>query len=346
MNKFDVVVIGGGPAGAAAAISCAQSGLEVLVVVGSQSRDRPGESLHPGIEPLLDRLGVGDRVRMSHFIRHEGYWVEWGKERHFSLFGSDDDGPWQGYQAWGSEFDKMLLDEAAAQGVQIMHRCFAETPIIEGQRVVGIKTTKGEIRSTWLLDCSGRNHWLARKFNLPIQRHSPRLFVQYGYVTGLCPNLDENPVLVGDETGWTWTAQVKPKVFQWTRLNFENFKWDPEWRPDEFLALDPVGTSGGADMTWRIVKESAGPGYWILGDAACVLDPLSSHGVQKAIMSGMMAAHCIARIATKGQQQEELVIQGYKRWQHNWFLHDAKELLTRYRQINPAFSFVKPVLEK
>ncbi|WCM63721.1 NAD(P)/FAD-dependent oxidoreductase [Paenibacillus polymyxa] len=341
MNRFDVVVIGGGPAGAAAAISCAQSGLEVLVVEGSLSRDRPGESLHPGIEPLLDRLGVGERIRKSHFIRHEGFWVEWGEERRFSLFGSDENGPWQGYQAWRSEFDAMLLDEVAAQGVQILQGCLAEMPLFKGQRVAGVKTTKGEIRSTWLLDCSGRKHWLARKLKLPIQRHSPRLFVQYGYVSGLCPNRDKNPVLVGDPTGWTWTAQVQPKVYQWARMNFgNNIKWDPEWRPDEFMDLVPMGTSAGADMTWRIVKESAGPGYWILGDAASVLDPTSSHGVQKAIMSGMMAGHCIAGIA-KGHHQEDLAIKAYKRWQQDWFLRDTEELHTRYRHINPTLELTK-----
>ncbi|MFB9327710.1 NAD(P)/FAD-dependent oxidoreductase [Paenibacillus aurantiacus] len=335
MHKCDVVIVGGGPAGAAAAISCAQSGLEVTVLEGSISGDRPGESLHPGIEPLLDQLGIGERIRQSHFLRHEGVWVEWGDDRRFLPFGSDENGPWRGYQAWRSEFDAMLMDEAVAHGVRIMRGCSADMPLLEGQRVAGVTTSKGEIRSSWVFDCSGRRHWLARKLKLRIQRHSPRLFVQYGYVSGTGPNRDEMPVMVGDSTGWTWKAEVKPNLYQWTRLIFGNTaKWDPEWRPYEFRDLEPVYASG-ADMTWRIVRESAGPGYWILGDAASVLDPASSHGVQKAIMSGMMAGHCLTGI-TQGRHGESLAIEAYKRWQYEWFLRDAEQLRSRYSNLSPS----------
>jgi flavin-dependent dehydrogenase len=57
-----------------------------------------------------------------------------------------------------------------------------------------------------------------------------------------------------------------------------------------------VGTGArrrGADVTWRIISPAAGPGFFLVGDAVAVLDPASSHGVLKALMTGMMAAHLI-----------------------------------------------------
>ncbi|MBA4535538.1 hypothetical protein H1196_23700 [Brevibacillus halotolerans] len=56
----------------------------------------------------------------------------------------------------------------------------------------------------------------------------------------------------------------------------------------------------GADMTWRVITQLGGPGgYFLIGDAATVLDPASSHGVLKAVMSGMMAGNLIAQMRVK-----------------------------------------------
>ena len=69
----DVVVVGGGPAGSAAAIACATRGLSVVMCEREPpGRDRPGETLHPGIEPLLQQLGIADRLAYAVSARHPG----------------------------------------------------------------------------------------------------------------------------------------------------------------------------------------------------------------------------------------------------------------------------------
>lgn len=81
-------------------------------------------------------------------------------------------------------------------------------------------------------------------------------------------------------------------------------------------------------MTWRAVKRPAGLGYFIIGDAATVLDPASSHGVLKAIMTGMMAAHSISRIIAHAS--ERIITDSYCRWIHDWFEHDVSKLQKLY----------------
>lgn len=331
MIKADVVIIGGGPAGTASAIKCAKSGLKVVIIEDAKfPRNRPGESLHPGIEPLLDQLGVGDRIRSMEFLRYEGNWVRWGEDLHYVAFGSDQKGPWCGFQVWRADFDTILLDEATTLGVHIINPCRALYPILKNNRITGVMTSQEEIHASWLIDSTGRQHWLARRLRLPIKTYSPKLIVRFGYVTGKCPGRDESPAIVADYEGWTWTARVRTNVYQWTRLTFDNgLRWDNRWLPPEFQDLQRTGRTTGADMTWRKVTETAGPGYWIVGDAASVLDPASSHGVLKAIMSGLMAGHCITGIANC-PVKEGFAINAYRRWVDEWFDRDAEELRKLY----------------
>src|ERR1700677_3173603 len=107
----DVLILGGGPAGCAAAIQCAQVGLRVVVAEAKAfPRHRPGETLHPGVEPVLRQLGAMEAVEAAGFPRHEGNWVQWGTPPRFEAFGRGDEGPWRGFQAWRATFDALLLE--------------------------------------------------------------------------------------------------------------------------------------------------------------------------------------------------------------------------------------------
>ena len=111
--RADVVVVGAGPAGAAAAITSANAGLKV-VILDRQAfpRDRPGETLHPGVERPLSDLGVLAAVSRAGFPRHEGIWVRWDGPLRLVRYGRDEAGPWLGLQAWRADFDAILLDHA------------------------------------------------------------------------------------------------------------------------------------------------------------------------------------------------------------------------------------------
>jgi flavin-dependent dehydrogenase len=329
--ETNVVVIGGGPGGCAAAIQCASSGLNVTLVEREPfPRDRPGETLHPGVEPLLEQLGVLESVHAAGFLRHEGNWVRWDGTSRFEPFGADEHDRWRGYQAWRADFDTILLDRARELGVRVIQPCRAERAMLDGTRVCGVRTSAGEIASAFVVDATGDRHWLAGQLDLQFGRRSPRLIARYGYVRGACPGRDEAPALVADSNGWTWTARVKPNLYQWTRLALsgETREESSQGPPAEFERLESCGRARGADVTWRAVTRPAGAGYFIVGDAAAVLDPASSHGVLKALMTGMMAAHSIRQIVECAD--ERFVTEAYGRWVHDWFEHDVSKLKELY----------------
>jgi flavin-dependent dehydrogenase len=356
--NFDVVVIGGGPGGTAAAIACAQAGLTIALLEQVRfPRDRPGETLHPGVEPILKQLGAWDAVQAAGFLRHRGHYVEWFEERRFEDFGEDASGAWFGFQAWRADFDAILLNQARLVGVQVMQPCRALRPTVVFGRVTGVETAQGVLNAKFVIDATGSARWLARHLPLEAICLTPKLMAHYGYVSGECPARDECPLIVADPDGWTWTARVRPKVYQWTRLTLTEIAIAKDWRPAEFAGMAPIRAIKSADVTWRMVQGVAGPGYFIVGDAAAVLDPASSHGVLKALMSGIMAAHLIVKSSMKsvdlevrptieeGQALtthsiETCCVKTYREWLESWFLHDASQLRTLYAP------FLKPSGER
>lgn len=330
MNNFDVIVIGAGPAGCSAAISCAQHGLKVAIVERLFfPRHRPGETLHPGVEPLLKKLGLIELILNGGFIRPVGSWVKWEKERHFVPFGQDDSGPWRGFQIPRATLDGLLLVKAIESGVAVLQPCHAQKVLLEKGRVIGIQTATGQLFCRHLVDASGNHGWLARQLGLGTQLYSPPLTALYGYKRG---NVEDSALgIFADRLGWYWAAHIGPQQYQWTRLYFAH---DQRCRasaaPASFASLACAGKIQGADVTWRTCKQSAGNGWFLIGDAATVLDPGASHGVLKALMSGMMAAQCIVDAQAVPRHTNAISLQ-YHQWIMDWFQHDVEKMLEFYR---------------
>jgi flavin-dependent dehydrogenase len=328
---WDVAIVGAGPSGCAAAIGCAAGGARVALIERDEfPRDRPGETLHPGAEPLLTQLGVAEQVRARDFPRHTGTWVTWAGPRRFVPFGADQHGAWRGFQVWRADFDALLLDRARGLGVTVLQPRHGLSPLFESGRVAGVRTEQGPVRASVVVDAAGSRHWLARHLGLAVVRHSSRLIARYGYLAGPPGPTDAAPSIVADANGWTWTARVCPGLYQWTRLSLAAGGATPSRVPPELDGCQPRGRVRGADVTWRIAALTAGPGYFLCGDAAAVVDPAASHGVLKAIMSGILAAHAVATVRG-GRLDPRLAAADYDAFIRGWFLHDVRRLRELYQ---------------
>jgi flavin-dependent dehydrogenase len=329
-ESFDVVVVGGGPAGAAAAITAEAAGLTVAVLESAPAgRPRPGETLHPGVHVVLRALGVAAAVDASGWPRHRGRWVEWGGPRRFEAFGGDVSGPWYGCQAPRRELDDLLLARAADAGATVVRGCRAVRPSVTDGRVDGVLTGSGTIAAGHVIDASGRRHWSAQRLDFPVHRVSRPLTASWGYLTGRWPDRDEAPLLRAGPTGWTWTAREGDGTYAWVGVDvtgparLRGVPAHPE-------GLTPTGGRGAADVTWRCAAILAAPGLLLAGDAAGVLDPASGSGVLRALVTGTVAARAVVDVQG-GRLPEPPVVAAYRRWLAAWFRADVARLDDLYR---------------
>ena len=127
----DVLVAGGGPAGAAAAIACAVARTSCRAVRAGAGWPRAaGRDVASRGRASAGQLGVADRLAPVVGARHAGIWIEWGGPRRFEAFGGDASGPWSGFQVWRADFDALLLARAGEAGVDVRQPCAVTGPPI------------------------------------------------------------------------------------------------------------------------------------------------------------------------------------------------------------------------
>lgn len=325
MSHFDVVVVGGGPAGCAAAIHCAQRGLRVVLLEKTSfPRHRPGETLHPGVEPLLRQLGIPPQ----NCHRHTGHWVHWDGPPRFQAFSTSGDEQWRGFQIPRALLDQQLLEQARNLGVQIVHLRHPSRVLLEQGRVQGVQAQAAQWTGQFVVDATGHHAWLQRQLKIPLRRFSPRLVARYGYCED--SNLpDEKLGLFAHSDGWHWIARISPTCLHWTQLAFAQ---DVPHRliPKALEPLRMIGRIRGADVSWRLCRTTAGSGYFLVGDAAATLDPCASHGVIKALISGMQAASAI--IDCRSWPAGEMTVQAaYQAWVKKTVERDVLALRRFYR---------------
>lgn len=325
----DLIVVGGGPAGTAAGIAALRQGLSVVLLeVAARPRERPGETMHPGLEPIFRELGVFEAVVALSQLRPRAQRIAWGNcSERLDIYGTDARGPWCGFQVNRAALDEVLLARFRALGGRLIRPSQGAAPLIERDAVIGVSASGRAMRASFVIDATGSRGWLRRALGLAVIRVSPPLLAHHGYIRG---RSCEHPTICGDRDKWRWTAEVAPSLVGWVEVSLN----PPAGglHDDRVTTDENVANVGATDVTWRMAECLAGPGWLLVGDAACSLDPLGGHGVLRALMSGMMAAHSAAqRIA--GVLDQDRVERSYGAWLQSWFQADAGRLLALYREL-------------
>ena len=144
--KLAACVIGGGPAGAATARRLAQLGHSVVVVEKQTfPRAHVGESISPGVLPLLDVLGIKERIEEQAFLRPERTLIFWPPHRGYKPLG-----PVPGFQVDRAKFDAVMLDSVRETGALVL----------DGAQLV---SSEQNIAGSWDLTISWRGDWFPRR---------------------------------------------------------------------------------------------------------------------------------------------------------------------------------------
>lgn len=313
----EVLIIGGGPAGACAAMYLAKRGVRSRILEKDQfPRFHVGESLLPSINPMLDELGLLEPLARLPKVPKYGAevalgWQETGAHLHFKL-----GKPWGEQDTFNIEravFDKALLDHARMQDAIEVHDGVAVTGVkqLRDDGCV-VQTTDGEMQARIVLDCSGQATVLGRllKRKHVIEAHRKVAFMgHFKKVKRLTGDASGFISLVMADDGWFWVIPIdeertsigmvmdKSAIGQMRRSGVapgRELAWALPRTPCLAARLESAeypDTNGTiADFSYHC-SPGAGPGHLMVGDAEAFLDPVFSSGLYLAITAARDAAH-------------------------------------------------------
>ncbi len=323
-SNSDVVVIGGGPSGSTAATLLAQSGLRVELFEREHfPRFHIGESMIPDTYNAIKRTGLHDKLQGSHFIKKYSVQFVDQRGRLSEPFYFWDNKPHESSQTWQvrrSEFDKLALDHAREQGVQVSEGARVLEVLFEGKQAVGVRVKpedgpEREVRSKVVIDASGQSTLILDRFGLREWDPQLKKAALWTYWKGAYRDnaKDEGATIViqtEGKKGWFWYIPLHDDIISVGVVADHDYLLKNRASKDyETIYFEEVAKAPGLqprikDATrcdiFRVQKEysyrakqAAGDGWCLVGDAFGFLDPLYSSGLLLAMTSGTMAADTI-----------------------------------------------------
>ncbi|MFF1709739.1 tryptophan 7-halogenase [Streptomyces sp. NPDC058268] len=346
-EEFDVVVVGGGPAGSTLAALVAMQGRRVLVLEKEFfPRHQIGESLLPSTVHGVCRLtGVADELAKAGFPRKRGGTFRWGANPDpwtFSFSVSPRmSGPTSfAYQVERSKFDDILLKHARKVGAEVREGCAVLDVIADDERVRGVTYTDADgnerrALATFVVDASGNKSRVYQRVGGK-REYSEffRSLALFGYFEGgkRLPEPNSGNILsVAFPSGWFWYIPLSDTLTSVgavvRREMAEKIQGDQE---KAFMALvdecpligeylaDAKRVTTGQYGQLRVRKDYSyhhttfsRPGFVLIGDAACFVDPVFSSGVHLATYSALLAARSINSVLS-GRVDEEPALKEFE----------------------------------
>jgi flavin-dependent dehydrogenase len=323
-SEFDVIVMGGGPAGSTVASILAREGRSVVLFEKEQfPRHHIGESLMTDTYRTFERMGFLDKLKQSPFVRK--YSVQFansmGKEsRPFYFFEANHHESAVTWQVTRAVFDQMLIEHAEQQGATVYQRTAVKQVLFEADQACGVEAQMqdGSIRrflAPVVVDATGQSAMLSNQFGWRIRDPKLKKAVLYSYFKGAHrePDLNGGATLVlrteAGSGGWFWYIPLENDI---TSVGIVA---DPEYLvkgrgqdlakifQEEVEKCEPcrrrVASAVRVDKIYSILdysyrsKQCAGDGFILIGDAYGFLDPIYSSGVLLALKMAELAADAI-----------------------------------------------------
>ena len=255
------------------------------------NRASPLESIHPGVSSLLKKIGAAGAELAATRALYTGIYAG----GNYTPLGEDENGPWEGMHINRKVFDAQIVSAIENAGVVVQFNSVVDSLLLEGNRVVGIKTASGEIQASYIVDASGKKGFAGKQLNFKRRFFSPLLHCWTGIseYKGTFPLDTQAAHFIPCVDGWTWLAPQPPGRCAWTRLSLKGEK--SLLPPDELKDATTIGKIQFANMRWRMFRPVCTEGILLCGDAAGILDPAAGQGIFNALWSGIEAANTVVR---------------------------------------------------
>jgi len=332
VDSYQIVVIGGGPAGAATAIEAARAGVKVAVFERAEyGRDKVcGDGLTPRAIAALNDLGV--KLDAAHRI--DGLRMIAGKTRRELPWPDNTRFPAHGAVWPRRRLDAALLDAASEAGADIFFNCEA-LPLMEAGKAVGVEVTprnseaslngqqlpaRRTVRADLVVLAAGAPGPAARILGAERNKAEPFGLAIRGYAETprhddrlLEASLALNDPEHGPIPGYGWMfpagdgtvnigagALSTMKGFKKLNLNrlYETYRnqVQDEWQ---------LGADIAPPRAWRLpmsAQRRHGPGWLAVGDAAGFVNPMNGEGIDYGLESGALAAQIFVRNPQQASQ--------------------------------------------
>lgn len=302
---FDLVVVGAGPAGSAAAIAAQRAGMSTLLLdAQGPRRDKTcGDGLTPRAVDTLVHLGLDVPAYRNKGLKLHG-------------FGGDVVAPWprgEGSASPRARFDAMLVSEASLAGATVRHDCAATGVRFSGGAISAVETEQGVVRARWVVVADGvrspfgkllgRTWHRGQVYGIAARSYCASPFSDEPWMHSHVELRDADGVIqpgygwifpLGDGTvnlgcGALSTDARPAKVNTKKLLALYASQQREAWQlgPEQAVAsaLLPMGGA---------VSNVAGPNWALVGDAAACVNPLNGEGIDYGLETAVAAVELIA----------------------------------------------------
>ena len=314
-----VVIVGAGPAGCTLAGLLAKRGIRCLVFDDDK---RPGllvgESLIPGVVPVLRQLGIEDRVAAI-ATRKPGasfFVTDGGPRLHFSFKNVEGHLPTYAYNTPRPEFDNLLRTRAEELGAKFVHaRAELEPSVMNGEPTIQLSARSRKVAGLpadtkpLLVDCTGRTRAFARAMNLPAEKGERDDIAYFAHFE----DFDHDEVEPGQviisvlRAGWSWRIPLPGRLSVGIVVSKEHAKTlgsTAEERLENAIRQEPLLAEKAARarritpvMTYSnyqlLADRGHGPGWVLCGDAFGFVDPMLSPGLFMSLIGAQQLDSCL-----------------------------------------------------
>ncbi len=318
-ENCDVFVLGGGPAGSTAAALLAERGWKVVIVDKERHpRFHIGESMLPMSTPLFERLGVREQVEKIGMVKYGAEFVSALKKDAVTF---DFAKAWNAdypstYQVRRSQLDEILFRNSGAKGAQTVEECrvtSVEFPKDRDVEIAGVMAdgTKREWRARFLVDASGRDTFLSRRFDMKRRNHEHATAAMFGHFVNAkrLPGKEEGNISIfWFDHGWFWfiplldgqtsvgavcsATYMKSRQGDARKFFFDTIARCPALAERLAKAELPGNVTATGNYSYYS-DRMYGDRYILVGDAWAFVDPVFSSGVLLGMNSAFLGTDVV-----------------------------------------------------